>query len=88
MIDETLPRGRVLPDPIHSCSYYCDPPECIKQQRDELREQLERVTAERDELRRRIRDAQRMTTDGAWTARPAWLKSGKYALVRLKDDEL
>ena len=39
---------------IHSCSYYCDRPECIKRQRDELREQLERVTAERDELRRRI----------------------------------
>ena len=22
---------------IHSCSYYCDRPECIKRQRDELR---------------------------------------------------
>ncbi len=39
---------------IHSCSYYCDRPECIKQQRDELRERLERLTAERDELRRGI----------------------------------
>jgi Protein of unknown function (DUF551) len=26
---------------IHSCSYYCDKPECIKAQRDELREKLE-----------------------------------------------
>ncbi len=43
-----------MTDDIHSCSYYCDLPQCIKQQRDELREQLERVTAERDELRRRI----------------------------------
>jgi hypothetical protein len=25
---------------IHSCSYYCDRPECIKAQRDELRERL------------------------------------------------
>lgn len=32
---------------VHSCSYYCDRPECIKAQRDELRNQLE---AQRDEL--------------------------------------
>ncbi len=25
---------------VHSCSYYCDRPECIKAQRDELRERL------------------------------------------------
>lgn len=25
---------------IHSCSYYCDRPECIKAQRDELRSRL------------------------------------------------
>jgi len=25
---------------IHSCSYYCDRPECIKAQRDELREKV------------------------------------------------
>jgi uncharacterized membrane protein YcfT len=25
---------------IHSCSYFCDRPECIKRQRDELRAQL------------------------------------------------
>ena len=25
---------------IHSCSYHCDKPECIKAQRDELRERL------------------------------------------------
>jgi len=25
---------------IHSCSYYCDRPECVKRQRDELRERL------------------------------------------------
>lgn len=25
---------------IHSCSYYCDRPECVKAQRDELREEV------------------------------------------------
>jgi hypothetical protein len=29
---------------IHSCSYYCDRPECIKAQRDELRDKLARRT--------------------------------------------
>ena len=42
---------------IHSCSYYCDRPECIKAQRDEARRTVReaheagaRVTAQRDEL--------------------------------------
>ena len=29
---------------IHSCSYYCDRPECIKAQRDNLRERLVSMT--------------------------------------------
>jgi hypothetical protein len=29
---------------IHSCSYYCDRPECIKTQRDELRDKLAQRT--------------------------------------------
>ena len=29
---------------IHSCSYYCDRPECIKAQRDELLERLVSMT--------------------------------------------
>ena len=29
---------------IHSCSYYCDRPECIKAQRDELRDRLVSMT--------------------------------------------
>lgn len=33
---------------VHSCSYYCDRPECIKAQRDELRERL--AQPERHEL--------------------------------------
>ncbi len=43
-----------MTDDIHSCSYYCDRIECVKRQRDELREKLEAIMAERDELRRRI----------------------------------
>ena len=34
-----------MTDAMHSCSYYCDRPECIKQQRDELRERLEPLLA-------------------------------------------
>jgi len=30
----------------HSCSYHCDRPECIKAQRDELREHLKRIDAQ------------------------------------------
>jgi len=32
-----------LYDNIHSCSYFCDLPACIKRQRDELRDKLEAV---------------------------------------------
>jgi hypothetical protein len=30
-----------MTDGIHSCSYYCTRPECIRAQRDELRERLQ-----------------------------------------------
>ena len=30
-----------MTEKIHSCSYYCDRPECIKAQRDELRDQMD-----------------------------------------------
>jgi hypothetical protein len=33
---------------IHSCSYYCDRPECIKTQRDELRDKLAQPKQEPD----------------------------------------
>ena len=35
---------------IHSCSYYCDKPECIKSQRDELRETLAGVLEQNTEV--------------------------------------
>lgn len=34
---------------IHSCSYYCDRPECIKEQRDSLVKKLEDTLAQPDE---------------------------------------
>lgn len=34
-------------DHIHTCSYYCDRPECLKAQRDELRDRLEGLDAEK-----------------------------------------
>lgn len=34
-------------DDIHSCSYYCDRPECVKSQRDELREAIAALRSER-----------------------------------------
>jgi len=37
---------------IHSCSYYCDKPECIKAQRDELRDKLSEVAAAENSLHR------------------------------------
>ena len=43
-----------MTDDIHSCSYYCDRPECIKRQRDELREQVEKLNAERDAWRKLV----------------------------------
>jgi len=35
---------------IHSCSYCCERPECIKAQRDEMRGEIERLRAECDEI--------------------------------------
>lgn len=33
-------------DTIHTCSYYCERPECIKRQRDELRDRMESSLAQ------------------------------------------
>lgn len=38
-IDELI-KLKKDPDRIHSCSYYCMNPACIKAQRDELRDKL------------------------------------------------
>ena len=39
---------------IHSCSYYCDRPECIKRQRDELRDSLEQIEGRIDAMRTKL----------------------------------
>ncbi|MDE2469170.1 MAG: hypothetical protein KGL35_10635 [Bradyrhizobium sp.] len=36
----TDPRDAGLPEDVNSCSYYCDRTECIKRQRDELRDRI------------------------------------------------
>lgn len=50
-----------MSDHIHTCSLYCDRPECMKRQRDLLRDALEQsearvreLEAERAEVARRI----------------------------------
>ena len=43
-----------MTDDMHSCSYFCERPECIKRQRDELREQVEKLNAERDAWRKLV----------------------------------
>ena len=39
---------------IHSCSYYCDRPECIKRQRDDLRDSLEQIEGRIDAMRTKL----------------------------------
>jgi len=35
-----------MSDDIHSCSYYCDRPACVKEQRDELRQRVAELEAD------------------------------------------
>jgi hypothetical protein len=44
---------------MHSCSYYCDKPECIKSQRDELRETLSGVLEQNTELDAKLAEMER-----------------------------
>jgi hypothetical protein len=45
---------------IHTCSYYCDRPECIRAQRDELRQKLEQVIeAEREAVAKLVEELDR-----------------------------
>ena len=43
-----------MTDDIHSCSYYCDRTKCIKAQRDELRERVEKLQGRYDLLQTRF----------------------------------
>ncbi len=51
---------------VHTCSYYCDRPACIKAQRDELRDkfQVAQAQAEIDAKAQRIAKAQALQHDG------------------------
>jgi len=43
---------------LHTCSYYCERPECIRAQRDELRQKLEQAESldKQDEIKALIED--------------------------------
>jgi len=56
---------------IHSCSYYCDRPECIKAQRDELRERLESMT-DREIMQRALEALE-------WVNTSVWLEDCYHA---------
>ena len=43
----------------HTCSYYCERPECTRAQRDELRERLESAEAELAVARGQLEEAQK-----------------------------
>jgi hypothetical protein len=45
---------------VHTCSYYCDRPECIRAQRDELRQKLEQlIQAEREAVAKLVEELDR-----------------------------
>ena len=43
---------------LHTCSYYCERPECIRAQRDELRQKIEQAESldKKDEIKALIED--------------------------------
>ena len=48
---------------IHSCSYYCARPECVRKQRDELRAMYVRLADKHVSLVRQITDAKTLSSD-------------------------
>ena len=64
-----------MTDTIHSCSYYCHIPACIKAQRDELRDKLYQRTwvgltdEERMELYKQFTDSDEWTYEKAIEAK-------------------
>jgi hypothetical protein len=45
---------------MHTCSYYCDRPECVLAQRDELRQKLEQlIQAEREAVAKLVEELDR-----------------------------
>jgi hypothetical protein len=74
---------------LHTCSYYCNRPECIKAQRDELRERLAQpqqsheINADTDAIGMAIHDA---LVCGTGVVK-LWLDAGKMTFdhVSIKD---
>lgn len=72
----------------HTCSYFCDKPECIKAQRDELRDRLQRLDAqtvpvEPERLRIPFNDTE------IWKSRNDWIiyaKELQSALQRAQEE--
>ena len=67
---------------IHTCSYFCDRPECIRAQRDELRQKLEQAEKQEPSLWFAIGKDGRVkyTTDSDRALK--WKQAGSYRLVR------
>jgi hypothetical protein len=67
---------------MHTCSYYCDRPECIRAQRDELRQKLEQAEKQKPSLWFAIGGDGRVkyTTDSDRALK--WKQAGSYRLVR------
>jgi len=59
---------------VHSCSYYCDKPDCIKSQRDELRETLAGVLEQNTELDQRLAGLERLESMLNWPFPPPGFK--------------
>lgn len=46
-----------MPDALHTCSFYCERPECVKAQRDELRAAVLKAIRDEAQLREAARQA-------------------------------
>jgi hypothetical protein len=67
---------------LHTCSYYCERPDCIRAQRDELRQKLEQAEKQEPTLWLGIGGDGRVkyTTDSDRALK--WKQAGSYRLVR------
>jgi len=75
----------------HSCSYFCDRPECIKAQRDSMREELKRIHSAEMPVEPKVYQQQFFCDDGTIESHEAVLKHDYDALkayAQRKDAEL
>lgn len=64
----------------HSCSYHCDRPECIKAQRDSMREELKRIQSAEIPVEPKVYNQQFFCNDGTIESHEAVLKHDYDAL--------